>query len=255
MATYKKRGYKPKNKAEEARQQAQESTTAEVFSSLDSGASKTEQWVSRNQTYILGVIGVVAVAVLAYLGYEKFIQEPKEAAASNELFYPMEYFREAQGQEVPSDSLYTLALNGAEGKYGFLDIIDEYSGTDAAKLARYAAGISYLHLDQYDQAISYLEDFKTDDVIYGAVSQGAIGDAFMELGQAGEALGFYEKAFAHDANDFTTPLYLHKAGVAALESGQNEKALGYFERISEEFPQSVQANGVEALIGMAKSRN
>ena len=64
MATYKKRGYKPKNKVEGAEQQIQDSTTAEVFSSLDTGASKTEQWVARNQTYILGVIGVVALAVL-----------------------------------------------------------------------------------------------------------------------------------------------------------------------------------------------
>ena len=255
MATYKKRGYKPKDKAEEARKRVEESTTAEVFSTLDTGASKTEQWVARNQTYILGIIGVVAIGVLAFLGYQRFIQEPKEASASNELFYPMEYFRQAQAQEAPADSLYTLALNGAEGKYGLLDIIDEYSGTRAANLAQYAAGVSYLHLDQYDQAISYLEDFKTDDAIYGAVSQGAIGDAFMELGQAREALGFYEKAIARDANEFTTPLYLQKAGITALELGENDKALGYFERISEEYPQSTQANGVEALIGMAKSGN
>ena len=202
MATYKKRGYKPKNKAEEARQQAEDSTTAEVFSSLDSGASRTEQWVARNQTYILGFIGVIAVGVLAYLGYQKFIQVPREAAASNELFYPMEYFRQAQQPEAPADSLYTLALDGAEGKYGLLDIIDEYSGTRSANLARYAAGISYLHLDQYDQAISYLED---------------------------------------------------KAGLTAMELGNTEKALEYFSRIEDEFPQSAQANGVEALIGMAKA--
>ncbi len=255
MATYKKRGYKPKNKAEEARQQVGDSTTAEVFSSLDSGASKTEQWVAKNQTYILGTIGIIAVAVLAFLGYQRFIQEPKEATASNELFYPMEYFRQAQGQEVPADSLYTLALNGAEGKYGLLDIIDEYSGTRAANLAQYAAGISYLHLDQYDQAISYLENFKTEDAIYGAVSQGAIGDAFMELGQAREALGYYEKAVAFESNDFTTPMYLQKAGIAALELGESQQALGFFQRISEDFPQSPQANGVEALIGKAKSGN
>jgi tetratricopeptide (TPR) repeat protein len=252
MATYKKRGHKPKTKAELEQQRMQESRTAEVFSTLDTSASKTEQWVARNQSYILGVIGVIAVGVLAYLGYQKFIQEPKEATASNELFYPLEYFRQAQQFTDQADSLYTLALNGAEGKYGLLDIIDEYSGTKAANLAQYAAGVSYLHLDQYDQAISYLEDFNTDDAIYGAVSQGAMGDAFMELGQATEALGFYEKAVKRDNNDFTTPLYLQKAGITALELGQYEKAREYFERIKEEFPQSAQANGVEAFIGMAK---
>ena len=252
MATYKKRGYKPKGKGEETDNMT-DSTTAEVFSTLDSSASKTEQWVARNQTYILGVIGVVAVAVLAFLGYQQFIQEPREASASNELFYPLQYFSQAQQNATQADSLYTLALEGAEGKYGLLDIVDEYSGTKAANLASYAAGISYMNLNQYQEAISYLEDFKTDDAMLGPISLGNIGDAFMQLGQESDALGYYERAVSEDANGFTTPLYLQKAGIAALELGQTDKALKYFNRIKEEYPNSAQANGVDAFIGMAQT--
>jgi tetratricopeptide (TPR) repeat protein len=252
MATYKKRGYKPKSKEEEQRLDVKDSTTAEVFSTLDTSASKTEQWVARNQTYILGVIGVVAVAVLAYLGYQQFIQNPKEASANNELFYPLQYFSQAQQNSIQADSLYTLALEGAEGKYGLLDIIDEYSGTKAANLAQYTAGISYMKLNQYQQAISYLEDFSSDDAMLGPISLGNIGDAFIQLDQPADALGYYERAFSADTNDFTTPLYLQKAGVTALELGQNQKALQYFLRIRDEFPQSAQGNGVEAFIGMAQ---
>jgi len=137
MATYKKRGFKPKNKAEEVVLDEQNSTTAEVFSTLDENASKTEAWVSSNQNYILGLIGLIALGVLGYLGYKQFIQEPKETSASNELFYPQQYFEQAIASETAKDSLLNLALNGAEGKYGFLDIIDEYSGTKAANLATY----------------------------------------------------------------------------------------------------------------------
>ena len=52
MATYKKRGYKPKNKVEEVEQIEDQSTTAEVFNTLDETASKTEEWVAANQKYI-----------------------------------------------------------------------------------------------------------------------------------------------------------------------------------------------------------
>ena len=52
MATYKKRGYKPKTKAEKESQIEQESTTAEVFNTLDETASKTEAWVEKNQKII-----------------------------------------------------------------------------------------------------------------------------------------------------------------------------------------------------------
>jgi hypothetical protein len=62
MATYNKRGYKGKDVQETEQLQNENSTTAEVFSSLDEGASKTEAWVAANQTYILGVIGAIAVS-------------------------------------------------------------------------------------------------------------------------------------------------------------------------------------------------
>ena len=65
MATYKKRGYKPKNKAEEKEMDIKGSATAEVFSTLDESASRSEQWVSKNQNYILGTIAAIAILVLA----------------------------------------------------------------------------------------------------------------------------------------------------------------------------------------------
>jgi tetratricopeptide (TPR) repeat protein len=252
MATYQKRGFKPKNKVEEEQQVIEQSTTAEVFNTLDTSASKTEQWVARNQTYILAVIGVVVIGLLGYLGFQRFIMEPKAAEADREIFFPMQYFSLAQQDETYADSLFTLALNGAEGKYGLLDIIDEYSGTPAANLAEYAAGIAYLHLDQYQEAITHLEAYKSEDAILGAIGIGAIGDAFMELGQTDEALGYYEKAIGHDTNGYTTPLYLQKAGVASLSLGDYEDAEEFFTRIKEEFPDSPQATGVDAYIGLAQ---
>ena len=253
MATYKKRGYKPKDKVEGIERDVQNSTTAEVFSTLDESASKSEQWVSKNQNYILGVIGVIAVSVLGYLAYNQFVQKPKEADAANEMYYPQQYFDQALTTETAKDSLYNLALNGGEGKYGFLDIIDEYQGTKAANLANYSAGMAYLNMQQYDKAIQYLENFSSDDAILGALAKGGIGDAFMQLGQPGEALDFYEKALSHSTNEYTTPKFLYKAGVTALELGQNQKALQYFQRIKDEFLSSNEASSIDAFIGMAKS--
>ncbi len=253
MATYKKRGYKPKNKVEEQEFEERDSATAEVFSTLDESASKSEEWVSKNQNYILGIIGVVAVAVLGYLAYVQFVQNPKEANAANEMYYPQQYFDQAVNSSTAKDSLYNLALKGADGKYGFLDIIDEYSGTKAANLANYSVGMAYLNMQQYQEAIDYLEDFSSDDAILGALAKGGLGDAFMQLDQPGDALGYYEKAIAHSANAYTTPKFLYKAGVTALELKQNDKALGYFQKIKNDFSNSDEARTIDAFIGMAKS--
>ena len=254
MASYNKRGYRPKNKVEEAEVEEQGSTTAEVFNTLDEGASKTEEWVAANQKYILGVIGVVAVVVLGYLAYNQFVLKPKEASAANEMYYPQEYFNQAQAATGASrDSLYTLALEGAEGKYGFLNIIEEYSGTKTADLATYSAGMAYLRTQNYEKAIDYLEDYSSDNLIFGALAKGGIGDAFMQLDQPKEALGYYEKAVSLEANEFTTPRFLYKAGVTALELGDKSKALSYFERIKDEFSSSEQAATIDVFIGMAKN--
>lgn len=252
MATYKKRGYKPKNKAEEQEFNVQDSTTAEVFSTLDESASKTEAWVSKNQNYILGIIGIIAIGVLGYLAYNQFVQKPKETSAANELYYPQQYFDQAMTNEVNKDSLLSLALTGAEGKYGFLDIIEEYKGTKAANLANYSAGMAYLNTQNYQEAISYLENFSSDDAILGALAKGAIGDAFSQLDQAEDALDYYEQAIAHNANAYTTPKYLYKAGITAMNLGYTDKALEYFELIKTDFSSASEANNIEALIGSVK---
>ncbi|NJB37641.1 MULTISPECIES: tol-pal system YbgF family protein [Flavobacteriaceae] len=253
MATYKKRGYKPKTKEEEVIIEEQESTTAEVFNTLDEGASKTEAWVSKNQNYIVGAIVAVAVVVLGYLAYTKFVVEPKDTNAANEFSYPMQNFNAALTNEAQKDSLMTLALEGTEGKFGFIDIIEEYSGTPTANMAKYAAGMAYLNLQKYDEAISYLEDFSSDDEVYSALALGGIGDAFSQLEQQKDAFDYYKKAIsAAGENDFTAPKFLYKAGVAALQLGNKEQALDYFNRIKEEFPAAKEANSIDALIGFAE---
>ena len=120
MATYKKRGSKKSTSAaSKATTTPPESTTAEVFETLDSTASKTEAWVAKYQHIILGAIGVIAIGVLGYLGYKKFVIEPKSIEAVSELNQAQYYFELAMNTEN-SDSLFLRALNGGEGKYGFL---------------------------------------------------------------------------------------------------------------------------------------
>jgi len=252
MATYKKRGYKPKTSAEVQEFDEQESTTAEVFSTLDEGASRSEEWVSKNQNVILGIIGVIAIVVLGYLAYVQFVANPREADAANELFYPQKNFDQALASTTAKDSLFTVALNGVDGKYGFLDIISEYSGTKATNLATYAAGVSYLNLNKYQESIDYLEDFSSDDEVLGALAKGGLGDAFVQLDQLSDALGYYEAAFKHSTNEFTTPKFLYKAGITALEMEDKSKALGYFKRIKTEFPNATDAVSIDALLGIAK---
>ena len=186
------------------------------------------------------------------MGYNKYQIEPNEKEASNEIAFPRKYFDQAAIAGSGIDSLLRLGLEGAEGNYGFLNIANKYSGTDAGNLANYYAGISYLQMKEYDKAIEYLNKFESDDEMLGPVSLGAIGDAFADINQLGDALDYYEQAATKKSNEFTSPLFLFKAGQAAMELKKYNKAEILFTKIEEEFPKSEQGKNIQKFIAAAK---
>jgi tetratricopeptide (TPR) repeat protein len=263
MATYNKRGYKAPKPEEEKVDNVNEvdetlnvdeskSTTANVFNTLDQTASKTEEFVAKNQNIILSVLGGIAVVVVGYLLYNKYVATPKQDEAASDMFQAQQYFQKAVDAPVASDSLYKLALNGGEGKQGFLDIIKTHSGTDAGNLAHYYAGMSYLNMKQYQKAIEQLDQFKTAEPILNALAIGGKGDATAELKKNEEALKLYVEAAESNKNEITTPRFLLKAGQIAMILGKKEEALTYFAQIKEQFEGTPEAQNIDALIGLAQ---
>jgi tetratricopeptide (TPR) repeat protein len=192
------------------------------------------------------------VLLLKFLGFDKFIQEPKESTATNDMFQSQQYFDQAVNGSS-KDSLFTLALNGADGKYGFLDIADVYSGTKAGNLSNYYAGMAYLNMKDHTNAVTYLNAFSSDDDVLGPIAKGGIGDAFVQLEQLEDAYDYYVQAAQLRTNNYTTPMYLYKAGVIGLKLGNNAKALKFFNQIKSDYPDSTEAKDIDVFIGKAEA--
>ena len=263
MATFNKRGYKaPKEKAdkldnnyiENVNVDEKDSATAKAFETLDQTASRAEDFAAKNQKAIIGFLTVVALATVSYLMYQKFVAEPKQEDAANELFVAQQNFQKAvdDATGTKTDSLFNLVLKGSEGKFGVVKIAEEYSGTDAGNLANYYAGIAYLNTKKYAEAITSLEKFSSDDVMLSTLAKGAIGDAYAQQNKLKEALDFYLKAADASKNDFTRPRFLLKAGQTALALGNKADALKYFTDIKDNFDAAPEAQNIDALIGMAQ---
>lgn len=251
MAVYKKKDKVAKQlRKDQAKVEA--STTKEVFEGLDSSANKAEAWILKNQKPLLIVLGVILAAILAYMAFVRYIKTPAEERAANELAYPRAYFDQAQTNTVAADSLYTVALNGADGKYGLIEIADKFGSTKAGNMAKYYAGIAYLKTKDYKNGIAYLSDFSSDDMMLEAVAKGAIGDAFANLGQLEDAFDYYEDAASENPNNYTTPIFLDKAAATALSIGKYKKAEELYTRIKSEFSKSEQALDIEGKINQAK---
>ncbi len=210
---------------------------------LESALTRTEQFIEDNQKKITYVVGAIVVIVAVYLAFNRFYMQPKEEEALNQMFMAENYFEK--------DS-FNLALNGDGNYLGFLDIIDDYGMTKSANRSKYYAGISYLHLGQYEDAIDYLKRFKTDDLLLGPIKAGAIGDAMLELGNTEDALKQYKEAYSETDNTLTTPVYKMKAAKLLESMNKLQDALKLYEEIKKDYPESAEGTAVDRYIARVK---
>ena len=210
---------------------------------VENALTRTEMFIENNNKIIMIIIGAIVLIIGGYLGYKKFYIGPMEDEAHQEMFMAEQYF---------SKDSFNLALKGDAQYPGFITIIDQYGSTKAGNLSNYYAGICYLNLGQFDKAIEYLSDYSTDDKLLYPVSQGAMGDACMELGKTEEALSYYKKAADEKPNEFTSPIYMMKAGFALEKLNKWEEALAIYERIEKEFNKTNEGRKIEKYITRAK---
>lgn len=222
---------------------AKKSTADQPAEVVENVLSKTEQYIEDNQKSLLIIVAVIAVIVGGYLGFEKFYVAPLENEAQSQMFTAERYF------EIDS---FNIALYGDGAELGFIDIIDDYGITSTANLAHYYAGISFLHLGEFENAIDYLKMFDSDDQMVGPLALSAIGDAYRELEDYKEALSFYLKAVNKPENQLLTPVYLFKSGEVYEKLGKYEKAIEMYERIKKEFKRSNESRDIQKYITRAQ---
>ena len=210
---------------------------------VESALTKTEQFLESNQKLISIVIGAIVVVAVGYLALNKFYIEPRTTNAQDQMFMAQNYFEK--------DS-FNLALNGDGNNLGFLDIIDDFGSTDAGNLANYYAGVSYLHMGQFDKAIEHLKNFNTDDALLAPISLGAQGDAQLELGKTEKAIELYTEAYKMNENILTSPIYMLKAGVLLESANKTADALKIYETIKLKFPESNEGKNIDKYIARVK---
>lgn len=198
-----------------------------------------EAWIEKNRWPLFGLIGLLVLAAIAYFGYTRVIMPPKETAAQNSIYMAQEWFAK--------DS-FRLALEGNAQNDGFLNVIDNSSGTKTGNLAQYYAGVSYYNLGEYDNAIDYLSKFNGKDLILSAMAIGLQGDAHAAQDDLGTAIDMYKRAARHNDNDYTSPLFLYKAGLAMESEGNYSGAADAYQTIKDKYPESSQGRSIDKFI-------
>jgi tetratricopeptide (TPR) repeat protein len=199
--------------------------------------------------YSIAVLAIILGALAYKLIYIQMVVEPKEEEAIEKLW-------QAESKAFDEQD-WESAINGDSLGFfkGFKQISKKYSGQNAGKIAQYNLGISLLNNKNYENAIVELKKVSFQDELLGTISQGAIGDAYLQLGAVSDAFVYYQKAYQRKENDLTTPLYLMRAAMC-LEIEENySKAIELYEMVYKNYPSSKDAVRAEKYAESLKLGN
>jgi tetratricopeptide (TPR) repeat protein len=185
----------------------------------------------KRQQRRLYLVGLLAFMVTASFLFFKHSQQKQDKVAQSEMFQAVYHFEQGA---------FDKALHGDGICAGLLDIVKEYRFTQAANLAHFYAGVSYMHQKDYTKAVQHLTKFKANDFLLQARAWALLGDAYTENKEYPLAITYYMKAAAYKPNKVFTPMYLAKAALVYEAQQAYMAALGCYQRIVQEFPEAEQ---------------
>ena len=210
---------------------------------VEQALTNAERFIETYQKQIVWVVGAILGIVVLYMAFQRFYVDKESEKAAEQMFPAEQYFEQEDWEK---------ALDGDGNNLGFMEIISDYKFTPSANLAKYYAGLCYLRLGEYEEAISNLGKFKSKDRILSSIALGGIGDSYAQLGESDKAVNFYKKAANNKSNDFTTPLYLLRAGILLEKEGNFKEAGALYERIKTDYAASTEGRTIEKYIARIK---
>lgn len=212
--------------------------------------NKQEEFFLRFRKQILIAVAAVVIVIAGVVVYNTFVSGPREVKASTAI---------AKAQDAFAQNDYQKALNGDKTQEGFLAIADNYSGTDAANLAKLYAGLCYASLGKWQEAVKYLDSFSTkSDAMLSPAATAALGNALAHTGDIDKAISTLKKAASmadskaeEGVNNSISPSFLIQAARLLESQGKTAEALAIYKEIKEKYVNSSTAHDIDKYIERA----
>ncbi len=210
---------------------------------IENSLGRFEMWLEKSWKTIALVVGAILVVIAIFWGYDAFVKAPRARKAADAMYVAEQLF--AAGD-------FEAALNGGDSM-GFISIYDTYK----TNLAAHYAGVCYIRLGDWDNALDYLGRYNptkgVPNALINAQNVGLRGDAHVQKGEYEKAVGCFKDAAGY-TNSLTTPVYLKKLGLAMEQTGDLAGALEAYQRISVDYASSLEARDIEKYISGVKQR-
>ncbi len=201
-----------------------------------------------NKFFRFGSIALSAllIGVVVFLGYRQFIWKPDNEKSKDAYYEPLNYILKEQDPNdatvAPKDPIKQLQ-----------SVVKKYDGKIGGEVSKYILATQYMRNGKYKQALVLLEDISVEDTYMSAMIVGLQGDCKSEMKKYAEAVELYVEASKINENNFTSPMYLFKAGLNSEKLKKNAQAYAYYDEIAFHYPNSLEAK--QKNINKYKSRS
>ena len=197
---------------------------------------------------------VVAVVLLAAVGGYAWWRQSRTAKANAALAQAQATYEApvippaapAPGSPAPLPQPGTFQTERAKLEAAlpkFEDAANKYPGTDAGIAARYYTAAVLTALGRYAEAEQRFKEVadKAGSSIYGRTARMGVAEAQIAQGKYDPAINIYTELSRDTGSQIPVDGVLMQLGRAYVRAGKKEEAIRAFNRIVEEFPQSVYA--------------
>ncbi|MEN9302756.1 MAG: hypothetical protein RL264_1185 [Bacteroidota bacterium] len=169
-------------------------------------------------TYAIG--GVLAAGILFFL-YRQFVWMPANEKSNDGWWESMNYIE----KDSTDQAIKTLE-----------PFVKNYDGKTGGEIGQFLLGSQYMKKGEFKKAQQQFEGVDLSDTYLSTFSIGLQGDCFSEMKDYEKAITYYLEAADNFDNEFTSPMYLFKAGLHAEKLGKLEDANTYYTRIQDDYP-------------------
>ena len=138
--------------------------------------------------------------MLLFFTYRQFIWEPGNEKSKDGYWIAQNYIAKDSTDKAIAVLIPFVKKN--DGKIG-------------GEMGQYLLATQYMKKGEFKKALTNLEGVSINDTYISVLSIGLQGDCYSELKKYEQALALYMEAADADDNEFTSPMYLFKAGGCA----------------------------------------
>ena len=191
-------------------------------------------FVEENRSLVWGGILLIMVLIVAIVTLSWLSQQKQEQA----------WELEGQAQTVyldrPLDDVKKGQENNQKASSMFKDILDQFPGTDSAKVSSFLLANSLMEEQKYQKAIdvytSFVHQYSQDHIFVGLVQQ-RLGLAYLLSGNQEGAIKAFEAVLANPQALNKDQVIFEMAKLAEADEKVKE-AVGHYKRLIQEFPLS-----------------